>query len=150
MIKQGIDKAYSLITDEGEERSCKAISEEACKEVPGNFFCNVFNGASTKLAEQLVSPGQQPFTLCIIVQYCHWVIHAGGRNIGNNRRLLWQISDVDGLCGPAFAANLFELAAEGGLNSLIPVNLPVKNRRNTEGNPETISYFCHINPLGWF
>jgi MFS family permease len=52
-----LEKAYNFITDEGEERSCKAISEDACREVPGNFFKNVLNGASTKLAEQLVSPG---------------------------------------------------------------------------------------------
>ncbi len=57
MSSDKLEKAYSLITDEGEERSCKAISEDACKEVPGNFFKNILNGASTKLAEQLVSPG---------------------------------------------------------------------------------------------
>ncbi len=51
------EKIYDYITDEGEERSCKAISDDACKEVSGNFFKNVLNGASTKLAEQLVSPG---------------------------------------------------------------------------------------------
>lgn len=57
-MKPGIqDKIYEYITDDGEERSCKAISEEACHEVPGNFLKNVTNGAATKLAEQLVSPG---------------------------------------------------------------------------------------------
>ncbi|SIT04857.1 MFS transporter [Belliella pelovolcani] len=50
-------KAYELITDEGEERACEAISERACKETPGNFFKNVFSGALSKFAEQLVSPG---------------------------------------------------------------------------------------------
>lgn len=57
MSSDKLEKVYSFITDEGEERSCKAISEDACKEVPGNFFKNVLNGASTKLAEQLVSTG---------------------------------------------------------------------------------------------
>ncbi len=57
MNSEKLSKAYNFITDEGEERSCKAISEAACKEVPGNYFKKVFNGALTKLAEQLVSPG---------------------------------------------------------------------------------------------
>ncbi|SNR94911.1 Predicted arabinose efflux permease, MFS family [Belliella buryatensis] len=52
-----VSKAYELITDEGEERACEAISERACKETPGNFFKNVFSGSLSKLAEQLVSPG---------------------------------------------------------------------------------------------
>ena len=50
-------KAYELITDEGEERVCEAISEKSCKETPGNFFKNVFSGSLSKLADQLVSPG---------------------------------------------------------------------------------------------
>ena len=52
-----VDRVYDLITSEGEERACEAIPETACKAVPGNFFLNVANGACTKLAEQLVSPG---------------------------------------------------------------------------------------------
>ncbi|WP_291787154.1 MFS transporter [Cecembia sp.] len=52
-----VPKAYELITDEGEERACEAISEKSCKETPGNFFKNVFSGSLSKLAEQLVSPG---------------------------------------------------------------------------------------------
>lgn len=57
MSESILEKTYTLITDEGEERSCKAISEEACREVPGNFLKNIVTGAFTKLAEQLVSPG---------------------------------------------------------------------------------------------
>jgi hypothetical protein len=52
-----VSKAYELITDEGEERACEAISEKSCKETPGNFFKNVLSGSLSKLAEQLVSPG---------------------------------------------------------------------------------------------
>ncbi|SMD44002.1 MFS-type transporter involved in bile tolerance, Atg22 family [Aquiflexum balticum DSM 16537] len=52
-----VSKAYELITDEGEERTCESISEKSCKETPGNFFKNVFSGSLSKLAEQLVSPG---------------------------------------------------------------------------------------------
>ncbi|NVK26575.1 MAG: MFS transporter [Flavobacteriia bacterium] len=46
---------YELLTDD-ETRSCDAISDDACKEVPGNFSWIVLNGALTKLAEQLISP----------------------------------------------------------------------------------------------
>lgn len=52
-----LDKAFELITNEGEERSCRAISEDACHEMPGNFFKNMLSGAASKLAEQLVSAG---------------------------------------------------------------------------------------------
>jgi len=43
--------------DDGEERACDAISDEACREAPRSFVLNAANGACTKLAEQLASPG---------------------------------------------------------------------------------------------
>lgn len=55
MIEQ--EKIYDWITNEGEERVCKAIDEEQCKSVPGNFIKNSLSGFCSKLAEQLVSPG---------------------------------------------------------------------------------------------
>lgn len=54
--KSSSDKIYDLLTDD-ELRSCDAIPEEACTEVPRNFTLNVINGSSTKLAEELISPG---------------------------------------------------------------------------------------------
>ncbi|MFO7769075.1 MAG: MFS transporter [bacterium] len=48
---------YELVAGGGEGRVCEAIPEEACSEVPRNFLLNVANGACTKLAEQLASPG---------------------------------------------------------------------------------------------
>ena len=51
------EQIYRWITDEGEERVCEAISEDQCEEVPGNFLKNSLSGFSSKLAEQLVSPG---------------------------------------------------------------------------------------------
>ncbi|MFC3417802.1 MFS transporter [Algoriphagus hitonicola] len=57
MDQQITEKVYDFITDEGEERACEAISEKACREVPGNFLKNVFSGGFSKLANQLVSPG---------------------------------------------------------------------------------------------
>ncbi len=57
MQNKSVEKAYEFITDQGEERACEAIPDAACNEVPGNFFRNMVNGASTKLAEQIASPG---------------------------------------------------------------------------------------------
>ena len=51
-------RLYRWMTDaDGEERACDAISEEACREAPRSFTLNAANGACTKLAEQLASPG---------------------------------------------------------------------------------------------
>ena len=51
------ERVYEVVAGEEDERSCEAIPEEACTEVPGNFLLNALNGAATKLAEQLASPG---------------------------------------------------------------------------------------------
>lgn len=47
---------YEFITED-DDNACEAIPESACKEAPGNFFLNALNGTSTKLAEQIASPG---------------------------------------------------------------------------------------------
>ncbi len=51
------ERVYEVVAGEEDERSCEAIPDEACQELPGNFLLNALNGASTKLAEQLASPG---------------------------------------------------------------------------------------------
>ena len=51
------ERVYEVVAGEEDDRACEAIPEEACQEVPGNFLLNALNGASTKLAEQLASPG---------------------------------------------------------------------------------------------
>ncbi len=51
-----IDKAYHLLTID-DDRACRDIPDSACREAPGNFFLNAGNGALTKLAEQIASPG---------------------------------------------------------------------------------------------
>ena len=49
---------YRFLTgEEDEARACLDIPEEACREAPRSFVLNVLNGACTKLAEQLASPG---------------------------------------------------------------------------------------------
>ncbi|MBR09210.1 MAG: MFS transporter [Rickettsiales bacterium] len=50
------DELYEILTEDGEQRVCKDISEASCNETPGNYFLNAFNGFSSKLAEQLASP----------------------------------------------------------------------------------------------
>lgn len=51
------ERIYTYLTDEsGEERACKAISPESCRETPGNFTKNMLSGAASKLAEKLISP----------------------------------------------------------------------------------------------
>jgi hypothetical protein len=47
-----------LDADDATEGSlCEGIPEDACVDAPGNFALNAANGASTKTAEQLASPG---------------------------------------------------------------------------------------------
>ncbi|WP_424961328.1 MFS transporter [Ekhidna sp.] len=50
------EQVYEYLVESGEERACDAISEESCKEAPGNFLLNGLNGFCTKLAEQIASP----------------------------------------------------------------------------------------------
>jgi len=53
-----LDRAYRILSgDDSDERACEAIPDSACTDVPRNFVLNVLNGAATKLAEQLASPG---------------------------------------------------------------------------------------------
>ncbi|MEP0987482.1 MFS transporter [Ekhidna sp.] len=49
-------QVYEFLVEDGEERACDAISDEACVETPGNFLLNGLNGFCTKLAEQIASP----------------------------------------------------------------------------------------------
>lgn len=52
------DRLYGILSgDDPEDRACEAIPDGACTDVPGNYLLNVANGACTKLAEQLASPG---------------------------------------------------------------------------------------------
>ena len=52
-----LHSAYAILSgDDATERACSAFPEEQCTAVPKNLVLNVFNGACTKLAEQLVSP----------------------------------------------------------------------------------------------
>ncbi len=51
-------RVYGVLSgDDDPERACSAIPETSCRAVPRNYLLNVANGACSKLAEQLASPG---------------------------------------------------------------------------------------------
>ena len=54
--KDTLDQVYSLIANEEDARVCTDISDEACREVPRNFFLILGSNVLTKLGDLLVSP----------------------------------------------------------------------------------------------
>ncbi|MEC7378058.1 MAG: MFS transporter, partial [Pseudomonadota bacterium] len=54
--KETIDRLYGLIANEEDARVCKDIPEEACREVPRNFFLILASNVLTKLGDLLISP----------------------------------------------------------------------------------------------
>ncbi|NMT64537.1 MFS transporter [Marinobacter orientalis] len=54
--RDAIDQLYSLIANEEDARVCKDIPEEACQEVPRNFFLILASNVLTKLGDLLISP----------------------------------------------------------------------------------------------
>jgi hypothetical protein len=54
--KDTLDQLYSLIANEEDARVCKDIPEEACREVPRNFFLILASNVLTKLGDLLISP----------------------------------------------------------------------------------------------
>lgn len=51
-----VDQLYALIANEEDARVCKDIPEEACREVPRNFFLILAANVLTKLGDLLISP----------------------------------------------------------------------------------------------
>lgn len=51
-----VEQLYSLIANEEDARVCKDIPDEACREVPRNFFLILFSNVLTKLGDLLISP----------------------------------------------------------------------------------------------
>ncbi len=51
-----VDQLYGLIANEEDARVCKDIPEEACQEVPRNFFLILASNVLTKLGDLLISP----------------------------------------------------------------------------------------------
>ncbi len=53
-----LDRVYQLLSgDDGSDRACRDIPDALCTALPRNYLLNLANGACTKLAEQIASPG---------------------------------------------------------------------------------------------
>lgn len=50
------ERLYALVANEEDARICTDISEEACQEVPGNFFRIIVANMLTKIGDLLISP----------------------------------------------------------------------------------------------
>ncbi|GGY75345.1 MFS transporter [Marinobacter zhanjiangensis] len=50
------DQLYSLIANEEDARACSDLPDEACREVPRNFFLMLASNVLTKLGDLLISP----------------------------------------------------------------------------------------------
>lgn len=51
-----VDQLYNLIANEEDARVCRDIPDEACREVPRNFFLILASNVLTKLGDLLISP----------------------------------------------------------------------------------------------
>lgn len=51
-----LEALYDRIANEEDARVCKAISEEACRVVPGNFFLQFLANSLTKIGDRVASP----------------------------------------------------------------------------------------------
>ena len=51
-----LQRLYALVANEEDARTCADISEEACREVPGNFFRIILANALTKIGDLLINP----------------------------------------------------------------------------------------------
>lgn len=50
------ERLYALVANEEDARVCADISEQACREVPGNFFRIIVANMLTKIGDLLISP----------------------------------------------------------------------------------------------
>ena len=50
-----IEQLYDFITTDEDGRTCEAISEEACTDVPRNFLLNALNGTASLLPQLAVA-----------------------------------------------------------------------------------------------
>jgi MFS family permease len=55
-ISNVFDDIYFLVSNEEDARTCKEISDEACKYVPINFFLIIISNSLTKLGDALSNP----------------------------------------------------------------------------------------------
>ncbi|WP_262459977.1 MFS transporter [Alloalcanivorax balearicus] len=51
-----VDRLYALVANDEDARTCTDISEEACREVPGNFFKIIVANLLSKVGDLLINP----------------------------------------------------------------------------------------------
>src|SRR5690606_27137150 len=51
-----VDRLYALVANNEDARTCTDISEEACREVPGNFFKIIVANLLSKVGDLLINP----------------------------------------------------------------------------------------------
>lgn len=51
-----LDRLYALVANDEDARTCKDISEAACREVPGNFFRIIAANVLSKIGDLLINP----------------------------------------------------------------------------------------------
>lgn len=49
---EALERLYALVANEEDARACKDISEDACREVPGNFFLMLASLVLTKAGDR--------------------------------------------------------------------------------------------------
>ncbi|ASK35989.1 MFS transporter [Alcanivorax sp. N3-2A] len=54
--KASLERLYDLVANDEDARTCKDISEQACREVPGNFFRLIVANVLTKTGDLLINP----------------------------------------------------------------------------------------------
>ena len=50
------DNLYQKLINEEDARACKAIDDNACREVPGNFFLTIISQFLTQLGDAVSNP----------------------------------------------------------------------------------------------
>jgi hypothetical protein len=54
--RETLDRLYALVANDEDARTCTDISEQACQEVPGNFFRIIVANVLTKIGDLLINP----------------------------------------------------------------------------------------------
>ena len=55
-MRERVERLYDWLVEDGDGRVCTAISDEACREVPYNFFGQLISNTLTKVGDQLANP----------------------------------------------------------------------------------------------
>ncbi len=55
ITKPALTRFYDLITGDEDARVCKDIPDDACRDMPANFFLHMFSSVATKVGDELAS-----------------------------------------------------------------------------------------------